>query len=147
MQHFRYSIVVTLVCFGLAYLWGSNSIEGGVAAVALVLLLGVMEVSLSFDNAVVNASVLKEMDAKWRQIFLTVGILIAVFGMRLLFSILVVPPKVMTCSSPDGGVASPASYASSMPDRTVGFTASQAGARRASHCACSAMLKSVLRRV
>ena len=90
MQHFRYSIVVTLVCVGLAYLWGSNSIEGGVAAVALVLLLGVMEVSLSVDNAVVNASVLKEMDAKWRQIFLTVGILIAVFGMRLLFPILVV---------------------------------------------------------
>ncbi len=90
MQHFRYSIVVTLVCVVLAYLWGANSIGGGVAAVTLILLLGVMEVSLSFDNAVVNASVLKEMDAKWRQIFLTVGILIAVFGMRLVFPILVV---------------------------------------------------------
>ena len=50
----------------------------------------VMEVSLSFDNAVVNASVLKDMDAKWQQIFLTVGILIAVFGMRLVFPIVIV---------------------------------------------------------
>lgn len=90
MRHFRYSFVITILCVGLAFLWGSSSAEGGVAAVTLVLLLGVMEVSLSFDNAVVNASVLKEMDAKWRQIFLTVGILIAVFGMRLLFPILVV---------------------------------------------------------
>jgi hypothetical protein len=49
-----------------------------------------MEVSLSFDNAVVNASVLKEMDAKWQFIFLTIGILIAVFGMRLLFPVLIV---------------------------------------------------------
>jgi hypothetical protein len=60
------------------------------AAVLLVVILGVMEVSLSFDNAVVNASVLKEMDAKWQQIFLTLGILIAVFGMRLVFPIVIV---------------------------------------------------------
>ena len=56
----------------------------------LVLVLGVMEVSLSFDNAVVNASVLKEMDEKWQKLFLTVGILIAVFGMRLVFPIVIV---------------------------------------------------------
>lgn len=90
MRHFRFSLFVTGVCVALAYFWGAKSVEGGLAAVILVLLLGVMEVSLSFDNAVVNASVLKEMDAKWRQIFLTVGILIAVFGMRLVFPILVV---------------------------------------------------------
>lgn len=56
----------------------------------LVIILSVMEVSLSFDNAVVNASVLKDMDAKWQQIFLTIGILIAVFGMRLVFPIVIV---------------------------------------------------------
>ena len=125
MQHFRYSIVVTLVCVGLAYLWGSNSIEGGVAAVALVLLLGVMEVSLSFDNAVVNASVLKEMDAKWRQIFLTVGILIAVFGMRLLFPILVV--SVATGSGMWSvlqlAVSQPEEYARHLGDAHTGIAA------------------------
>ncbi len=49
-----------------------------------------MEVSLSFDNAVVNASVLKHWDKFWKTIFLTVGILVAVFGMRLLFPIVIV---------------------------------------------------------
>lgn len=90
MRYFRYSILVTLLCLGLAFAWGSKSAEGGFAAMTLALLLGIMEVSLSFDNAVVNASVLKEMDHQWRQIFLTVGILIAVFGMRLFFPIAVV---------------------------------------------------------
>ncbi|MEF8707683.1 MAG: DUF475 domain-containing protein [Candidatus Accumulibacter propinquus] len=90
MRHFRYSMFITVLCLALAFIWGQKSLDGGVATMTLALLLGIMEVSLSFDNAVVNASVLKEMDHKWRQIFLTVGILIAVFGMRLLFPIVVV---------------------------------------------------------
>lgn len=90
MKDFRYSFLVTIVCLVGAYFWGMSSMEGGLAAVVLVLVLGLMEVSLSFDNAVVNASVLKDMDAKWRQIFLTVGILIAVFGMRLFFPVAIV---------------------------------------------------------
>ena len=53
-------------------------------------ILAVMEVSLSFDNAVVNASVLRHWDHFWKTIFLTVGILIAVFGMRLIFPLLIV---------------------------------------------------------
>lgn len=90
MRAFRYSILVTIICLTAAYFWGHHTPGGPWAAMFLVLILGVMEVSLSFDNAVVNASVLKEMDAKWQQIFLTVGILIAVFGMRLLFPIVIV---------------------------------------------------------
>lgn len=90
MRAFRYSIIVTLACVLAAFVWGSQSALGAWPAVALVLILGIMEVSLSFDNAVVNASVLKEMDEKWQQIFLTVGILIAVVGMRLIFPILIV---------------------------------------------------------
>jgi hypothetical protein len=90
MRYFRFSIFVTILCVVLAFLWGREHAEGGLAAVTVALLLGVMEVSLSFDNAVVNAAVLKQMDQRWRQIFLTVGILIAVFGMRLVFPIVVV---------------------------------------------------------
>jgi len=63
---------------------------GAQSAMFLVAALGVMEVSLSFDNAVVNASILKDMDVKWQQIFLTIGILIAVIGMRLIFPIVIV---------------------------------------------------------
>ncbi|WP_435018536.1 DUF475 domain-containing protein [Tundrisphaera sp. TA3] len=55
-----------------------------------VLLLAVMEVSLSFDNAVVNATVLRNMSLVWQRRFLTWGILIAVFGMRLVLPVVIV---------------------------------------------------------
>jgi hypothetical protein len=55
-----------------------------------VLLLAAVEVSLSFDNAVVNATVLRRLNAFWQRLFLTVGLLVAVVGMRLLFPLLVV---------------------------------------------------------
>lgn len=84
MQHFRLSFVITLLCLGGAYYWG------GFTGAIIALILGVLEVSLSFDNAVVNASVLKRMDERWQFYFLTWGILIAVFGMRLLFPVLIV---------------------------------------------------------
>lgn len=125
MRYFRYSIFVSLLCVGLAFYWGSNSVGGGVAAVALVLLLGVMEVSLSFDNAVVNAAVLKEMDAKWRQIFLTVGILIAVFGMRLVFPLAVVAVATGQDIWAVGQLAlnSPDQYAKHLADSHTGIAA------------------------
>jgi hypothetical protein len=63
---------------------------GGPEVVALVAILAVLEVSLSFDNAVVNATVLQKMTPLWQKIFLTVGIAIAVFGMRLVFPLLIV---------------------------------------------------------
>lgn len=61
-------------------------------------ILAVLEISLSFDNAIVNAKILKEMDSVWRHRFLTWGMLIAVFGMRLLFPLLIV--GVMAAVSP-----------------------------------------------
>ncbi|HEY9839176.1 MAG TPA: DUF475 domain-containing protein, partial [Candidatus Obscuribacterales bacterium] len=84
MKYFSYSILVTVIGLIAALIWG-----GGIGVVIAVT-LSVMEVSLSFDNAVVNASVLKNMDEKWRKRFLLWGILIAVFGMRLLFPVLIV---------------------------------------------------------
>ena len=56
----------------------------------IILILGVLETSLSFDNAVVNASVLKQMSPLRQRRFLTRGIAIAVFGMRILFPIIIV---------------------------------------------------------
>lgn len=63
---------------------------GGISAVITVIFLTLLETSLSFDNAVVNAGILKHWDAKWRQRFLTWGMLIAVFGMRLVFPLVIV---------------------------------------------------------
>ena len=96
MRHFRLSFAVTGVLLALAAWWGYA--RGGPAgllnALWIAAVLGVLEVSLSFDNAVVNAAVLSEWNAFWRRLFLTVGILVAVFGMRLLFPLLIV--KVAT---------------------------------------------------
>lgn len=84
VKNFYLSFVVTIVCLMLALIWG------GVNALLVTAILGIMEISLSFDNAVVNASVLKTWDHFWKMLFLTLGILIAVFGMRLLFPLLIV---------------------------------------------------------
>ncbi|MEU8341715.1 hypothetical protein SAMN05443665_1001131 [Actinomadura meyerae] len=62
----------------------------GPTGLALVAVLAILEISLSFDNAVVNAKVLDRMSPFWQKIFLTVGIAIAVFGMRLVFPLLIV---------------------------------------------------------
>jgi hypothetical protein len=92
MQHFKLSIAVTVVLMALAGWWGFS--HGGVAGLVqslwIAAVLGVLEVSLSFDNAVVNATVLRHWNAFWRKLFLTVGILVAVFGMRLLFPLVIV---------------------------------------------------------
>ncbi|NYE61180.1 hypothetical protein FHW58_002332 [Duganella sp. 1224] len=92
MQHFRISFAVTFILLALAGWWGYN--HGGAGGLAQALwvaaVLGIMEVSLSFDNAVVNASVLRHWNEFWRKLFLTVGILVAVFGMRLIFPLLIV---------------------------------------------------------
>lgn len=92
MRHFRMSFVVTLVLLSLATWWGYSIGGSAGAAQALLIasILAVMEVSLSFDNAVVNASVLRTWDEFWQKLFLTVGIIIAVFGMRLVFPLLIV---------------------------------------------------------
>src|SRR5471030_2141791 len=92
MQHFRISFAITFVLMALAAWWGyaHGGATGLLQAVWVAAVLGVMEVSLSFDNAVVNASVLRHWDAFWQKLFLTVGIVVAVFGMRLLFPLLIV---------------------------------------------------------
>lgn len=66
----------------------------GFAAFLTALLLVVLEVTLSFDNAVVNARVLSGMNETWRKRFLTWGMLIAVFGTRLILPILIVSASV-----------------------------------------------------
>ena len=56
----------------------------------VALLLIILEVGFSFDNAAVNARVLETLSRGWRIAFLSIGIIIAVFGMRILFPIVAV---------------------------------------------------------
>lgn len=91
MNYFTGSYIVTAIGFILAWLWGEHAQAGsGLMCVFIVFVLSVLEVSLSFDNAVINAMKLEKMNEKWRGRFLTWGIVIAVFGMRFLFPVLVV---------------------------------------------------------
>lgn len=93
LKHFGGSLIFTLVTMMLVAYWGWHQ-HSTLAAVANVLwiasILAVLEVSFSFDNAVVNAKKLETMTPFWRLMFLTVGMLIAVFGMRLVFPIQIV---------------------------------------------------------
>ncbi len=91
LKYFKYSIIVTIAGLVLAYFWGDYVAPGGgLKALLIAIFLGILEVTLSFDNAIINAMRLKKMDYKWQQRFLTWGILIAVFGVRLLFPIVLV---------------------------------------------------------
>ena len=92
MQEFRLSFVVTAIALVVAGWWGytHGGVPGALQALLITSILAVMEVSLSFDNAVVNASVLKDWSPFWQKLFLTVGMLVAVFGMRLVFPLLIV---------------------------------------------------------
>ena len=92
-RFYGFSFVFTLICLALGawYGWSSTGTIGGTAALLwIVVVLSVLEISLSFDNAVVNASVLKNMDKVWQKRFLTWGIAFAVFGMRVVFPLAIV---------------------------------------------------------
>lgn len=91
MKYFTGSIFITVVGIIGAFLWGEKVNPGsGFLCVFIACILGILEVSLSFDNAVVNAMKLEKMEKIWQHRFLTWGIAIAVFGMRFLFPLLVV---------------------------------------------------------
>lgn len=91
MQYFIGSYIITIIGVITAYFWAEHMHPGsGLASVFIVFILAILEISLSFDNAVVNAMKLEKMSHIWRHRFLTWGIAIAVFGMRFLFPILVV---------------------------------------------------------
>jgi hypothetical protein len=84
LQPFLFSIVTTLlvllaVIFGLG--WG--------AALTTLILIAI-EITFSFDNAIINAKTLSRMSPFWQKLFLTVGIVIAIFGMRIVFPIVIV---------------------------------------------------------
>jgi len=81
---FGVSGFITLATLVLVYVFM------GPQAALLAAILCIIEITFSFDNAIINARVLRTLSPFWQQLFLTVGILIAVFGMRLVFPIALV---------------------------------------------------------
>lgn len=84
MRHFTSSILIALLGLAAAFYWA------GPNGLLMASILGLMELSLSFDNAVVNATVLKNMSIVWQRRFLTWGMFIAVFGVRFLLPVIIV---------------------------------------------------------
>lgn len=84
LKHFRGSMIVTFFGLLIAFWFG------GAAALFATVILVVLEVSLSFDNAVVNATVLKRMTPIWQKRFLTWGMIFAVFIVRFILPIVIV---------------------------------------------------------
>ncbi|MBP3821163.1 DUF475 domain-containing protein [bacterium] len=90
-KYFIDSAIVTIAGITAVYFWGEHINPGsGLMAIFIASILAILEISLSFDNAVVNAMKLEKMSEIWQKRFLTWGIAIAVFGMRFLFPILIV---------------------------------------------------------
>ena len=93
LRFYGFSIIFGIACLALGawYGWTSTGTVAGMAEILwIVTVLSILEISLSFDNAVINASVLKEMDEVWQKRFLTWGIAFAVFGMRVVFPLAIV---------------------------------------------------------
>lgn len=81
--------------FGNAFIFagiglGLGFLLGGPTGLFITAILAILEVSLSFDNAIVNAKELAHMEEVWKKRFLTWGMAIAVFGMRIVFPLLIV---------------------------------------------------------
>ncbi len=81
---FWFSVLLTLALGAVVAIYGS------LADCWLFVILLILEVTFSFDNAVINSKVLSRMSPVWQTIFLTVGIFIAVFVVRFALPILVV---------------------------------------------------------
>jgi len=93
LKYYKGSILFTVACLALGAWYGwaqTGSVSGTLGLLWVVVVLSILEVSLSFDNAVINASVLEDMDEVWQKRFLTWGMVIAVFGMRIVFPLAIV---------------------------------------------------------
>jgi len=84
LRFFGFSLTITIGVI-VAVLFGM-----GLAAALVTILLILIEITFSFENAVINARKLQTLSKRWQALFLTVGIIIAIFGMRIVFPILIV---------------------------------------------------------
>jgi len=93
VAYLKWAFIVTGIglALGAALGWQTTgTLSGALTIFFICAVLAVLEISLSFDNAIVNANKLKDMTPKWQHRFLTWGIVIAVFGMRIIFPLMIV---------------------------------------------------------
>ena len=83
-RYFGFSAFLTIAAVVVAL------VALGPAAALTTIVLIAIEIAFSFDNAVINAKVLARLSKTWQQLFLTVGMVFAILGMRFVFPILIV---------------------------------------------------------
>jgi uncharacterized protein len=84
LRHFpgsAFATVAALVAVGIGM---------GPGAALTTLILIAIEIAFSFDNAIINAKVLERLSKLWQQLFLTIGMVLAIVGMRFVFPIVIV---------------------------------------------------------
>ncbi|MEP2783054.1 MAG: DUF475 domain-containing protein [Pseudoruegeria sp.] len=128
IRYFRWPFLFTIVGLMLAGWLGyymTGTFAGAMSFFLIGTVLAILEISLSFDNAIVNANILETMEPKWQKRFLSWGIIIAVFGMRIIFPIAVVaiaarigPVAAVVLAATD-----PKEYAHIMEDAHTGISA------------------------
>jgi hypothetical protein len=78
------------IAFSLtAIIWALIGWKLGLAAFFTVIILTLLEMTFSADNAVINSRVLVTLSPFWQKIFMTVGIFIAVFVIRFILPIVI----------------------------------------------------------
>ncbi|MBU2867326.1 DUF475 domain-containing protein [Pacificibacter marinus] len=128
LSYLFWPFVITALGLAIGAFLGWQA-EGTLSAVLsyflICAILAVLEISLSFDNAIVNANKLKSMTPLWRKRFLTWGIVIAVFGMRIVFPLLIVviAAKVGPLEAVKLAASQPEEYARIMQDAHVSIAA------------------------
>ena len=127
-RYFVVAVVFTIIGLGIGAWAGyayDGTLEGAVSALLICAFLSVLEVSLSFDNAIVNARILETMAPKWQKQFLTWGILIAVFGMRIVFplAIVAIAAGLGPFEALEMAVYRPAAYSHAMQGAHLGISA------------------------
>jgi hypothetical protein len=127
-RYFIWPFLFTFVGLALGTWIGfvySGTVQGALSVLFICAVLGVLEISLSFDNAIVNAKILRDMTPVWQHRFLTWGIIIAVFGMRIIFplAIVAIAAWIDPISALKLAVSDPAEYARIMQDAHVGIAA------------------------
>lgn len=127
-RYFTVATAFTILGLGASYWLGSvysGTTGGALSALFICTVLAVLEISLSFDNAIVNATILQHMSEKWQRRFLTWGILIAVFGMRIVFPLAIasVAAHISPIAALRMAATDPSGYAELMETAHIGISA------------------------
>ena len=93
MKTYRFAIIYSIVSILIAGLLGYHKtaeLMGLVTGILIACSLGVTETSMSMDNSIVNAPLVRDLTPFWKKNYLLFGMPVAVIGMRFCIPVLFV---------------------------------------------------------